>query len=50
MPRRCSETRVVKGGIWNQREKNSEGKQKKKQLRMRSMLIGELGKFSLVQV
>lgn len=47
MPRRCSETKVVKGGIWNQREKNRERKLKKKQSRMRSMLSGELGKFGL---
>lgn len=49
MPRRCSETRVVKEGIWNRREKNRERKLKKKQSRMRSMLSGELGKFGLDQ-
>lgn len=50
MPRRCSETRVVKGGIWNQSEKNREGKQKKRQLKTRSMLSGESGKFGSAQV
>lgn len=44
MPRRCSETRAVKRGIWIQKEKIRGEKLQKKLLRMRNMLNGEKGK------
>lgn len=43
MPRRFSEIRVVKGGIWIQREKNRRRKLEKKQQRMKNTLSGGEG-------
>lgn len=44
MPRRCSETKVGKEGIWIQSERNRRGKLEKRQLRMRNMHSGGKGK------
>lgn len=45
-----SETRVVKGEIWNRREKNSGEKRERKQRRMKNMLSGEEGEKYFVKM